>query len=87
MAKKTVVAHLEKRDKKRPMAYVDRKGNVVHFAPRGGRRKVRKSILERGVVSKELLKARRDLKILLYVKGKKVFKVKNGLKRRRRGHR
>lgn len=86
MAKKTVVATLKKRDKKRPMAFVDKRGNVRHFSPR------RKStILAKGVVSKELLKRRRGKwsknKIILFVKGRKVMsapRAKPGRGRRRR---
>jgi hypothetical protein len=84
MAKKTVVATLKKRDKKRPMAYVDKRGNVCHFAPR------RKStILQKGVVSKDLLKRRRGKwspsKIFLYLKGKKVMMVKRARPGGRKG--
>jgi len=79
MAKKTVVAHLDKRDKKKPLAYVDGRGNVRHF--RRGQKKKQHSILAKHCVGKELLKARRDLKIILFVKGKRVMKVKSGLKR------
>jgi len=83
MAKKTVVATLKKRDKKRPLAYVDKKGSVRHF--RRGQRKRQHAVLAKGIVSKDLLKQRRAMKILLYVRGKKVMKVKSALSGKRRG--
>jgi len=82
MAKRTVVATLAKRVAGKPMAYVDKKGNVVHFAPKGRKKRVAKSILEKNVVGKDLLKQRKALKIVLFIKGKKVYKAKNGLRRR-----
>ena len=82
MAKKTV-ATLTKRDKKRPMAYVDRHGNVRHFAPRH-----KSTILARGVVGKDLLKRRRGKwsrdKIILFVKGRKVMSAPRAKPGRRR---
>jgi len=83
MAKKTVVATLKKRDKKKPLSYVDRQGNVRHF--RRGQKKRQHAILQKAVVGKDLLKARKALKIVLFVKGKKVMKVKSGLGGRRKG--
>lgn len=95
MAKKTVVASLPKRDKKRPLAYVDKQGNVRHF--RRGQKKGKHAVLAKKVVSKELLKRRRGKwsknKIMLFVKGKKVMSVRRarpggrGRVRRRRGRR
>jgi len=82
MAKKTVVATLKKRDKKKPLAYVDRQGNVRHF--RRGQKKRNHAILARKVVGKDLLKQRKQLKVIFYIKGKKVMKVKSGLGGRRR---
>jgi hypothetical protein len=82
MAKKTKVATLKKRDKKKPLSYVDRQGNVRHF--RRGQKKRSHAILQKGVVSKDLLKARKALKIILYVKGRNVMKVKSGLGGRRK---
>jgi hypothetical protein len=82
MAKKTVVATLKKRDKKKPLSYVDRQGNVRHF--RRGQKKRQHGVLQKAVVGKDLLKARKALKIILFVKGKKVMKVKSGLGGRRR---
>jgi hypothetical protein len=82
MAKKTKVATLKKRDKKKPLSYVDKQGNVRHF--RRGQKKRSHAILQKAVVGKDLLKARKALKIILYVKGKSVMKVKSGLGSRRR---
>lgn len=81
MAKKTVVATLGKRDKKRPLAYIDRQGNARHF--RRGQKKRQHAVLEKKCVSKELLKARKARKIILYIKGKKVMKVKSALSGRK----
>ena len=82
MAKKTLVATLKKRDKKKPLSYVDKSGNVRHF--RRGQKKRQHAILQKAVVGKDLLKQRKALKIVLYVKGRKVMKVKSGLGGRRR---
>lgn len=81
MAKKTVVATLGKRDKKRPLAYIDRAGNARHF--RRGQKKRQHAILAKKVVSQELLKARRALKVVLYIKGRKVMKTKSALSNRK----
>lgn len=84
MAKKTVVATLTKRDKKKPMSYVDRQGNVRHF----GRRQ-KPTILQKKVVGKDLLARRRGKwsknKIMLFVKGRKVMSVKRAKPGARKG--
>lgn len=94
MAKKTVVATLSKRDKKRPLAYVDKQGNVRHF--RRGQRKGQHAVLAKKVVGSEMLKRRRGKwsksKVMLFVKGKKVMSVRRarpgrGRRARRRGRR
>lgn len=81
MAKRTVVATLKRRDSKKPLAYVDRVGNVRHF--RRGQRKAQHAILEKAVVSKDLLKQRKALKVIFFVKGNRVMKTKSGLSGRR----
>ena len=81
MARKKV-ASLKKRLKSKPMAYVDKKGNVRHFS--SGRKS---SLLQRNVVSKALLKLRKakgKKGILLFVKGKSVFQTARKLRRKRR---
>jgi len=91
MAKKTKVATLKKkRTKKKPLCYVDKKGNVRHR--KGGRREGKGSVLEKNVVGKDLLKARKAGKIILFLRGKvgkklSVWKVKSGLlgKKKRKG--
>lgn len=88
MAKKTKVATLKKkRTKKKPLCWVDKKGNVRHR--KGGRKKGKGSILEKKVVGKDLLKARKAGKIILFLRGKvgktlSVWKVKNGLKNKKK---
>lgn len=80
MAKK--VASLKKRDKKKPMAFVDKQGNVKHFS-----RGKKATILEKKVVSKELLKKRKakgKKGILLYVKGKAVYQTARKLRGRKK---
>jgi hypothetical protein len=84
MARKTKVATLKKRLKSKPFAYVDKKGNVRHFA-----RGKRSSQLQKKVVGAAILKKRRakgKKGILLYVKGKNVMSVprKAGGKRKKR---
>lgn len=88
MAKKTV-ATLTRRDKKKPMAYVDRQGNVRHFAPRK-----KSTILQKKVVGKDLLARRRGKwsknKIILFLKGKKVMsapRAKPGARKGRKARR
>lgn len=88
MAKKTV-ATLARRDKKKPMAYVDRQGNVRHFAPRK-----KSTILQKKVVGKDLLARRRGKwsknKVMLFVKGKKVMtapRAKPGARKGRKARR
>ena len=85
MARRTKVASLKKRRKSRPLAVVDKKGNVKDFGP-GKKSK----ILQKNVVSKALLKKRKKKGkkggILLFVKGKSVYSVprKSGGKRKRK---
>jgi len=78
-----VVATLKKRDKRRPMAYVDKTGNVKHFSPRRKKKRFH-TILAKKVVGKEALKRRKQAKTILYVKGKKVYETKSGLGKRRK---
>lgn len=85
---KRVVATLTKRDKKRPLAYVDRQGNVRHF--RRGQKKAKHAVLAKKVVGKDLLSKRKKMQIILYVKGKRVMQTKSalrGLARRRKSKR
>jgi len=82
MARRTVVATLKKREKSLPLAYVDKQGNVRHF--RRGQKKGKHKILAKKVLSKALLKERKDLKSIFFVKGTKVFKAKSGLGKKRR---
>lgn len=89
MARRKKVASLtKKRLKSKPLAFVDKKGNVKHFA-----RGKKSSILEKNVVSKDLLKKRKakgKKGILLFVKGKSVYSVPRkhrGRKRRKKGRR
>lgn len=82
MAKKSVVATLAKRDKTRPLAYIDKQGNVRHF--HRGQKKGSHKILAKSVVSKDLLKQRKARKVIFYVKGKKVMQVKSALSGRRK---
>ena len=82
MARRTQVATLKRRDKKKPLAYVDKQGNVRHF--RRGQKRRQHAILQKAVVGKNLLKQRKALKVIFYVKGKKVMKTKSGLGGRRR---
>jgi len=87
MAKKTKVATLKKkRPMKKSQCWVDAKGNVRCAKPR---KKGKGTILAKNVVGKDLLKARKQLKILLYLKGKRgktlsVWKVKNGIKTKKK---
>jgi len=82
MARK-VVATLKKRDKRRPMAYVDKAGNVKHFSPKRKKKKFH-TILAKKVVGKDVLKRRKQAKTILFVKGKKVYETKSGLGKRRK---
>lgn len=79
---KKVVATLTKRDKKRPLAYVDRKGNVRHF--RRGQKKGQHTVLAKNVVGKDVLSKRKKLQIILYIKGKRVMQAKSALRNRAR---
>lgn len=88
MAKKTKVATLKKkRTRKKPLCWVDKKGHVRHR--KGGRKKGKGSVLVKNVVGKDLLKARKAGKIILFLRGKvgktlTVWKVKNGLKSKKK---
>jgi hypothetical protein len=86
MARRKKVASItKKRLKTKPLAYVDKKGNVRHF--RRGQKKKSHSILQKKVVSAALLKKRKakgKKGILLFVKGKSVFSVARKLRRGKR---
>lgn len=79
MARKKVAKITKKRLKSKPLAFVDKTGNVRHFA-----RGKKSTILEKSVVSKDLLKKRKakgKKGILLFVKGQGVFSVARKLRR------
>jgi len=82
MAKKTKVAALKtKRPKIKSSCWIDKKGNVRCNKPF---KKGQGSVLVKSAVGKDLVKARKAGKIVLYLKGKRgkllsVWKTKNGV--------
>lgn len=79
MAKKTV-GSLPKRDPKKPLGYVGKNGDAMHF--RRGQKKSQHSVLAKKVVGKDLLKARKAGKIILFLEGRKVKSAPSALRNR-----